>query len=59
MSETDRHDHLPHTPESIAPISLNIIIGGIVLALITLFAGAIGFLSIKQAPVHPPVVEQK
>ncbi|CAN5292168.1 hypothetical protein BH10PAT2_BH10PAT2_3980 [soil metagenome] len=56
--ETETHSHPHETIGEQTPDSFKLVIGGIILALITLFAGIIGFLSLKQAPPQPPVVEQ-
>gem|GEM_PF-2520156 len=41
------------------PSSFLVILAGIVLSVLTLFASIIGFLSINQAPPSPPLVETK
>ncbi len=44
----------PSGPQT--PKPLLVILAGIILALVTLFAGLIGIGSSHQAPIHPPVV---
>jgi len=54
------NDSLPTQLQSEqTPPNFKLILGGAVLALLTLFAAIIGFASVKQAPPHPPVVEGK
>lgn len=45
--------------QSQTPPSFLLMLAGIILALLTFFASVIGFLSIKQAPASPPLIQTK
>lgn len=56
-------EHEPPSPAQFprdqqTPLTSKVVLAGIVIALITFLAGVIGFLSTRQAPPQPPVVEQ-